>query len=299
MAKFDIDPELRGICVPAAPMNKAAIKAAEVFMRVAPKGYDKKKIRVDYFDVGNIKCHMLTPLELVDEVSPVVFDIHGGGFVFPASMGYYYHEQLYACQGKCRLIGAEYSRAPKHPYPTAINECVEVFLYMLEHQNELKIDASRLVIAGDSAGASLAMDCYFALRKKGIVAQSLMLIYPVVDHRMTTKSMQEMVDAPVWNSGNTKAMWDLYLQGQEYRCPLERIEEFACENVYIENCQFDPLRDEAEDLYKALQGRIPNLIFNPTSRTFHGYDAASKAKVTLEAEAKRVQFLRDCFLAAK
>ena len=299
MAKFDIDPELRGICVPAAPMNLAAIKAADLLMRHAPKGYDKKKVKVDYFECGGIKCHIITPLELIDEVTPVVFDIHGGGFVFRASMGYYYHEQLYACQAHCRVIGAEYSRAPKYPYPKAIDECVALFLYMIEHQNELKLDASRLVIAGDSAGASLAMDCYFALRQKGIEPESLMLIYPVVDHRMTSKSMQEMVDAPVWNSGNTKAMWELYLQGKEYHCPLERIDEFGAKNIYIENCQFDPLRDEAEELYLALKGKIPNLTFNPTVGTFHGYDAAKNAKVTLKAEEARVRFLKECFSHTK
>ena len=45
-----------------------------------------------------------------------------------------------------------YSLAPEYPFPTQINECYEVIMYILNNAKELGGDSKRIALAGDSVG---------------------------------------------------------------------------------------------------------------------------------------------------
>ena len=36
-----------------------------------------------------------------------------------------------------------------------------------------------------------------------------MLIYPAIDNAMTTESMKQFPDTPMWNAKNNRKMWDM------------------------------------------------------------------------------------------
>ena len=64
----------------------------------------------------------------------------------------------------CRVLRAEgyttiavnYTLGPEGAYPTAVNQLNQALAYIDEHADELNVDASQIVLAGDSAGAQLA-----------------------------------------------------------------------------------------------------------------------------------------------
>jgi acetyl esterase len=51
-------------------------------------------------------------------------------------------------------ILSSYRLAPEHPFPAGLEDCYTVSKYVLEHgdSEKLRIDQSRVALAGDSAG---------------------------------------------------------------------------------------------------------------------------------------------------
>lgn len=278
------------------PLSRAILPMASWFLRVAPKGFDRSSIDVLKFEVDGVRCNMLSPHAAGTKLLPCLFYIHGGGFVFRAMIGQYYCEQQYALRAGCRVVDIDYSLAPAHPFPAALNQCVAVYKHIVANAGAWHIDTSNMAIGGDSAGASLACDTYLRLRReKTVMPHTLMLIYPVVDNLQQTESVRRFTDTPAWNGVANKTMWEYYLQGQPYRSPLLRTEEFEADNIYIELCEFDCLHDEGLNLYQALQPHTPYIVLNDTRGTFHGYDINRHAAVTKQALGQRIGFLHKAF----
>ena len=178
--------------------------------------------------------------------------------------------------------------------PTALNECLEGYRYLLENAERLRIDTSRMMIGGDSAGGLLAMDTYLSLEVSEMPI-GLMLIYPVVDDAQTTPSMKIFDDTPAWNAVNNAKMWDWYLDGQEYSSPLERHEEFDVKHLFVEVEEFDCLHDEGVMIFEALSPSCDHSVLLDNKGTFHGYDINFKADITQASLQERIRFLSESF----
>ena len=292
--EYAIDPQLKILSNFNPPVSKAIAPVASVFMDLMPKKIDKENIIYESFKVGDVKMHIMIPRSKADETTPCLFYIHGGGFIFKAYTNHYVMEQEYALGAGCRVVGIDYSLAPKHSFPTAMNECLEGYRYLLANAEELKIDTARMMIGGDSAGGLLAMDTYLSLEVSERPA-GLMLVYPVVDDSQTTPSMKRFDDTPAWNSVNNAKMWDWYLAGQEYRSPLDRHTEFDVQHLFVEVEEFDCLHDEGVMIYEALSPTCDHSVLLDNKGTFHGYDINFKADITQESLRQRIRFLSESF----
>lgn len=92
-----------------------------------------------------------------DGIHPVVIWMHGGGFV----LGDIEHGDSTCRQitnnVPCTVISIEYGLCPPFKFPDPENECYEIVKWVYENAKELNIDPNRICLAGDSAGASLAV----------------------------------------------------------------------------------------------------------------------------------------------
>ena len=110
-----------------------------------------------------------------DEPLPCVYYIHGGGM---AQMSCY--DPNYKAWG--RIIAQNgvavamvdfrnsvvASSAPEvEPYPAGLNDCVSGLKWVSEHADALGIDASRIVIAGESGGGNLTLATGMKLLRDG------------------------------------------------------------------------------------------------------------------------------------
>ena len=55
------------------------------------------------------------------------------------------------------VFAPDYRLSPEHQYPAAIDDCVESIKYVFDHAEELKINKSKIVVTGDSAGGHLTL----------------------------------------------------------------------------------------------------------------------------------------------
>jgi acetyl esterase/lipase len=86
---------------------------------------------------------------------PTVVWVHGGAWISGDKRDVAPYLRILASHGYT-TIGLQYSIAPEATYDTAVAELNEALGYIVEHADELNVDADRIVLAGDSAGAQLA-----------------------------------------------------------------------------------------------------------------------------------------------
>ena len=91
----------------------------------------------------------------VSEPLPVILWVHGGGWVGGSKSGIANYLKIVAGEGYA-TIGVDYSTAPGAHYPVPVRQVNAALAYITANDDALRIDSSRIVLAGDSAGAQIA-----------------------------------------------------------------------------------------------------------------------------------------------
>jgi acetyl esterase/lipase len=81
--------------------------------------------------------------------------VHGGGF-FAGSKGQVANYLRILASRGFTTVGVEYSIAPGATYPTPVRQASAALGYLVHNAKRLRVDARRLFLAGDSAGAQIA-----------------------------------------------------------------------------------------------------------------------------------------------
>jgi len=117
-----------------------------------------------------------------ETIKPVYFDMHGGGFILmSADADDAMNTSILETVG-CKVISIDYSLAPEHPFPSALNEVYAVVKQVHENAGEYGVDPDHMAIGGHSAGGNLATaTCIQANRKREFAFACQMLDYPPLD----------------------------------------------------------------------------------------------------------------------
>src|SRR5471032_2252168 len=131
---------------------------------------------------GDIPYRFYSPANDDSEYLPGFVFFHGGGMVAGSIDT---HDRLCAALAQvtdCRLVSVGYRLAPEHKFPAAVEDAIAATKWVSEQASSLGIDAAKLVIGGDSAGATLgAIVCQDSLRNAGPTILLQCLICPVLD----------------------------------------------------------------------------------------------------------------------
>jgi acetyl esterase len=98
---------------------------------------------------------------------PVMIYFHGGGFVLNGLETHDGLMRLIAAEAGIAVCAVSYSLAPEHRFPTQLLEAVAAIGWLRENADDMGVDASRIAVGGDSAGANLALSATLALRDEG------------------------------------------------------------------------------------------------------------------------------------
>lgn len=88
------------------------------------------------------------------EGRPVVLYVHGGGFRILSKDSHWVMGLAFARAGYV-VFNISYRLAPRDPFPAGLQDVATAYAWVLDHAHEYGGDASRLVLAGESAGANL------------------------------------------------------------------------------------------------------------------------------------------------
>ena len=117
---------------------------------------------------GGFRVRLLYPPVAANHAPlPVLFYFHGGGF---AMNGLDTHERvmrLLARRSGAVVVGVGYHLAPEHRYPCQLDEATLALDWLIGEADTLGLEKARIGVAGDSAGATLALSLMMRLRDQG------------------------------------------------------------------------------------------------------------------------------------
>lgn len=143
-------------------------------------------LAVEDRDLGGVACRVYTPAQPVG----TAMYFHGGGFVVG---GLDSHDDVCAELAQAcglRVVSADYRLAPEHPHPAAFDDVLAA------SRAAAALWPGRLLLAGDSAGGSLAACAAHALRGS-IALQGMVLIYPSLGGDRSRGSYLTHAEAPM------------------------------------------------------------------------------------------------------
>ncbi|HJO23834.1 MAG: alpha/beta hydrolase fold domain-containing protein [Myxococcota bacterium] len=205
-----------------------------------------------------------------DEVVPCVYYIHGGGMMILSAFygNYRAWSRLMAQQGVAvAMVDFRNCMTPSSapevaPYPAGLDDCVSGFHWLRSQARELGIDASRIVIAGESGGGNLTLATGMRLLREGKSdeVKGLYALCPYIAGRWPLPENPSSTE-------NNGILLDLHNEAGALAYGIEELEKknplawpgFASEadvqglpKVMISVNECDPLRDEGIGFYRLL-----------------------------------------------
>ena len=222
---------------------------------------------------GSIPCRLYRPSAKTDLGLLVFF--HGGGWVIG---------DLNSHDGVCRslanksghaVLSVDYRLAPEHKFPAAFDDCVAAVKWAFENAKSLGIDNSRMAVGGDSAGGNLAAAVALA---EVVPLKFQMLIYPAVDMRMESPSINENANAPILTKAVMSWFVAHYMSSDTDRTNINASPMLASDELLkkmppaiVITAQYDPLRDEGEAYGKRLVENGISTTITRYNGAFHGF----------------------------
>ena len=198
---------------------------------------------------GDLPYRLYTPASGADEALPGFVFFHGGGMVAGSIDT---HDAICAALARvtgCRLVSVDYRLAPEHKFPAAVEDAIAATRWVSEQAAALGIDRAKLVVGGDSAGATLAaVVCQDALRN-GPAISAQCLICPVLDFEDTSPSREAFAENHLLDRVTLEADLADYLPGDvdlsdPRVSPLRATKFTGLPPAIIHTAEFDPVRDE-------------------------------------------------------
>ena len=199
---------------------------------------------------GAIAYRLYVPATQTSEDAPGFVFFHGGGLVAGSIETHHRIAAALAQATGCRLISVDYRLAPEHKFPAAVEDAIAATQYVLANAAALGIDPSRLVVGGDSAGATLAaVVCQHALANAWPPLAAQCLICPVLDFEETSPSRDEFAENALIDRTTLQADLADYLTAEADVAdprisPLRALHVARLPPAIIHTAEYDPMRDE-------------------------------------------------------
>jgi acetyl esterase len=227
---------------------------------------------------------------------PLVLYIHGGGWTFGSIRTHDRAMAHLALEGGFVVLGIEYRLAPEHPFPAAIEDVAATLAALDNGLLGEDADVSRLGIAGDSAGAGIALGT---------------LLDPTFRQRISAAALFYGCYAPVFDTPSHVAFG-----GGDFQLTTARMRwywrnwlgDLADDSVtaatpargnltdmpplYLNAAGLDPLRDETLELAKRLGEAGNDCRVDVFAGVCHGFmQMASRLPAARRAHRAGAEFL--------
>jgi acetyl esterase len=165
---------------------------------------------------GNINIRIYRPSG--QPLLPVTLYFHGGWFMAGNLDTHDRPLRTLARLSNSVIISVNYRLAPEYPFPHGLNDCCYALRWIADNASVINIDATRIALAGDSAGGALAtVAARRAVKAMGIDIRCQVLIYPVTDSSLSTLSWERFAQGPNLTLEGAQMAWSLYTPGSTDR----------------------------------------------------------------------------------
>jgi acetyl esterase len=217
-----------------------------------------------------LRVRVYTPLGATAATLPGLVYYHGGGFVAGTLETHDPVARALANAAGCRVVSVDYRLAPEHRFPAAIDDATAAAQFVRREAGAFGIDPTRLGIAGDSAGATLAaVVCHSLAASAGARPALQVLLCPILDYAAQTESRRTLASGYLLDEGTLAHDLAHYLPpgadpADPRVSPLRSRDLAGLPPTIIHSAEYDPLRDEAQAYAERLR-----LAGVPVSYTCH------------------------------
>ena len=234
--------------VGAPPLDSLPPAAArEARAALAPPVLERCHDTID-LDADGVPARLYRPTP-GDMTPGLLMWFHGGGWVLGDVAS---HDNI--CHALARRTGhavlsVAYRLAPEAPFPAGLDDCITATRWAAAHADRIGIDAERIAVGGDSAGANLAT---VVCQAPPVPIAFQVLVYPVADARMSSGSYVENGDGYFLTARSMRWFVDHYLSGGHGSPVDSRVSPLLAGDAALAagppalviTAGFDPLRDE-------------------------------------------------------
>jgi acetyl esterase/lipase len=190
----------------------------------------------------------------IDGPLPVVFFIHGAGWVFGNDHTHGRLARELALGARAAVVFPNYALSPEARYPSATQQNYAAVQWVVAHGAEHGLDASRIAVAGDSVGGNMAASLTLTAKARGdVTLAGQVLFYPVTDAAFDTESYHQFAEGYFLRRDGMQWFWDQYTTDPAQRAeitasPLRAsLDELAgLPPALVITGEADVLRDEGE-----------------------------------------------------
>ncbi|WP_066913017.1 alpha/beta hydrolase [Millisia brevis] len=264
---------------------------------------DEEWVEVDAGEWGTVRTRIIRPKGVTGPL-PVLFYIHGAGWVFGDEVT---HDRLFrelAVGAGAAGVFPVYDRAPEAPYPTQVEQNYAVGQWVLDHGAEHGLDTSRIAVTGESVGG--CMSAVFTLMNSdrgGIDLKAQCLLYPVTNADFDTPSYLQFAEGYYLTREGMQWFWDAYTKdpeqrAQKYATPLQAtVDELrGLPPTLVITDEADVLRDEGEQYANKLREAGNDVTSVRVAGMVHDFlllDSLRDTKAANVARGLAIDFLRN------
>jgi len=248
------------LSTPMAVRRERSARLARAGARlVMPKGPEPAETRDLLVPVagGRITVRLYRPP--TPGPHPLYVFLHGGGWCVGTIDERDPRCRTIAAGADCLVASVDYRMAPENQYPTPPEDGYAALCWLVEHADDLGIDAGRVSIGGESAGANLAaVACLMARDRGGPQLCHQWLDVPATDTTCSQSGYRDVPDGYLLD----RAVIDDYLAHylpdptqaiEPYCSPLLADDLTGLPPAWIMTAEFDKLRGDGEAYAAALE----------------------------------------------
>jgi acetyl esterase len=182
--------------------------------------------------------------------------------------------RLLAARCGLRVFSAGYRLAPEHPFPAAVEDALQAYRWSLARLGE---NAARLVVAGDSAGGTLAAVVSLLARDAGLPAPAAqILVYPSTIGSRPSASKSRYAEGHFLTLSDVDWFYRHYTQGRELDhdprfAPAAARDLRGQPRSLIIAAECDPLADDSRAYAEALAGAGNDVGLEVFPGMIHGF----------------------------
>lgn len=184
----------------------------ELFARMVAANPVPDGVRIESLSLGGIPALSIEPHATTPDSTVLYF--HGGCFVVGSARASAGLAANLARKAGARVISVDYRLAPEHPYPAALDDALTAYRALIAGEH----GTAPIAVAGESAGANLAVALMLAARGLGDLPQPAcaVLLSPWADLTVPHLPQDAGLD-PVINAGALRTRAADYLAGADPR----------------------------------------------------------------------------------
>lgn len=227
---------------------------------------------------------------------PAHLFLHGGGWSQGTIHGAFIDAACRErCVGaRCVVVSVEYRKAPEHKYPTGLGDGHAALLWLVEHAEELGVNADLITVGGQSAGANLAAALTLKVRDEGGPRLAFQVLeVPALDLTFSQPSCTELGTG----YGLTYRTLELIRRddlttleeaSDPYVSPLLAPDLSGLPPAHILSAEYDPLRDDGAAYARRLAEAGVPVTYTLGPGHIHGSSAFTRTMTTARAWREEV-----------